>query len=193
MVVPRYGVWSNIKTRSKAANLILQVKPTEKPLKEDFFLCSFMAHQHRGKVLDFGSGFGRNSFILASRCEELWAYDFPNMLKFLEEDFRYKNFNNIRLSSNWEEVKKQRFDAVVCCISIQHLHIDDLRSFLDDFLEITNNLYVNTRSHLDFGKELVYPVLTEKWKVERVYGKTTEEQVSKMTGNKQYFVHLVPK
>jgi len=183
-----YRTWNTVTSRSKAANLILQVAPTEKILKEDYFIAKFMGFSYRGTVLDFGCGFGRNSFMLASRCGKLWAYDFPNMIKMLEEDFRFKNFNNIITSSNWEEVKKQQFDAIVCCISLQHLTKEDCIKYLSDFAEMTDNLYVNTRPHLDFKDGLIYPLLMEKWKAARIYNKCTEEDLK--TIKIQYFVHL---
>ena len=191
----RYKAWSNPNTIEAASQMILG-QHTAEPLNEDHFILDFMGFRHRGTVLDFGCGVGRNTFMLASRCREVIAYDFPNMLSLLRQDYRFLNFVNIHPVSSWSLVKRSRkLDAIVCCISLQHIHIDDLKSIVKDFSYLTDNLYVHGRATLDFTGDLIYPIISEHWDVKRIYGDSnpSSEKLLKMTGNDHYFAHYIPK
>lgn len=191
----KYKTWNTITDRAVAANLILQVPPTYEQLKEDLFIIDFL-ESSVNKVLDFGSGFGRNTFMLARTCDSVWAYDFPNMIQLLKEDSRFSNISNIMVSSDWNIVKQEKFDAIVCCISLQHIDKPELISYLSDFMIMTDNLYVHTRSFIDFSGELIYPLLTDKWRLKRIYGNITEDVIKTCKGDENhlhYFVHFKSK
>lgn len=102
----KYKVWNTITDRVVAANLILQVPPTYEQLKEDLFIIDFLENSVN-KIFDFGSGFGRNTFMLARTCNSVWAYDFPNMIQLLKEDPRFVSAFNIKTCSDWAVVKQE--------------------------------------------------------------------------------------
>ena len=190
----RYSYWAGINNRKDASVAVLQVKPTKGILRADQFIIDFMKDNHTNSILDFGSGYGRNTFALAGRTKIVWAYDFPNMIKLLTEDIRFKDYDNIHTTSNWEEVKEQQFDAIVCVIVLQHICCKDLESYLKDFLNISKNLYVQTRVYIDFTKEPIYPILTKYWKHCKSYsGKHTPEVLRTYKRNEHYCIHLIAK
>lgn len=190
----RYNYWAGINNRKNASVAVLQVKPTEGILRADQFIINFMKGNHTDSILDFGSGYGRNTFALADRTKAVWAYDFPNMIKLLVADTRFKDYANIHATSNWKEVKEQQFDAIVCVIVLQHIYYKDLESYLKDFLNMSKNLYVQTRAYIDFTKEPIYPILTKYWKHHRSYfEKHTPEALHTYKKHEHYCIHLIAK
>jgi SAM-dependent methyltransferase len=150
-----------------------------------------------GPILDFGCGIGRNTFLLASRSCLVVAYDFPNMIEQLCEDWRFGNFTNILGSSDWEDIRLGKFDAVLASICFQHIHPDDLRVYLKDLLGMTGHLYVRSRVCNDFEDTTpMLPIYEEHWKVERVIhtgGLKTLEHIREAGKLEHYSIELTPR
>ena len=90
------------------------------------------------RVLDFGCGFGRNTFYLASENKK-WTvvgYDNDAMLHKTQEysDLHYPDtqFDNIQFNSDWNQIKTQTFDWIICWLVLQHIYVKDLKVYLKE-------------------------------------------------------------
>ncbi|MFA6050309.1 MAG: class I SAM-dependent methyltransferase [Candidatus Paceibacterota bacterium] len=107
-------------------------------------------------ILDFGSGVGRNAFELSIHFKnaKILCYDSEQMNlaanKFAEEKYNRSasEFSNVSFTSDWEEVKKQKFDCIVAILVFQHIKESDLTLYLKNIKNITKKLIV-------FGRRLV--------------------------------------
>lgn len=193
-MISDYNIWTSITDRKRASNYILQVSPTNKILHGDPFIFELMDLKNTNKILDFGSGYGRNTFMLADRINDVWAYDFSNMIKLLKEDPRFKSYNNITVSDSWEEVKKEKFDGIVCIITLQHIKREDLLFYLKDFIKMTDILYIKTRSYIDFSQEQIYPLLNVYWKIDSILNNNmSEDDIKECSGNDNFCIRMVHK
>jgi SAM-dependent methyltransferase len=106
-------------------------------------------------ILDFGCGIGRNTFGIAlyARNWNIWGYDHENMIKRTSEyrDLKYPNklIGNAHFCSDWNAVRKMKFDAIFCSLVLQHILEKDLLSYIEDFKNITHRLIVSGRCFND--------------------------------------------
>lgn len=144
----------------------------------------------RESVLDFACGVGRNSYRLQNNFKNVYCYDLPNMIAIMRstEKFR-KDGNYLRVYDNWDNVSWRRFDAIFCCIALQHIYEEELMSYLKDFSRMTKNLYVFTRSYNDDNKKNMLELLEEYFWFVKALDKTYEE-VKAASGEDHYFVHM---
>lgn len=107
------------------------------------------------RILDFGCGFGRNAFGIASSNEK-WnvvGYDNDAMLGRVPE-FAAIHYNgvvpsNLSFSSDWDHLKTQTFDCIACIIVLQHIYEDALATYIADFKKMTKHLIVAGRRFND--------------------------------------------
>lgn len=107
------------------------------------------------RVLDFGCGFGRNAFGFSTHGQN-WrvvGYDNEAMLGRVAEfsDIHYggKIPFNLAFVSDWEQLKTQSFDCIVCSIVLQHIYEDALATYAKDFRGMTKHLIVTGRRFND--------------------------------------------
>ena len=111
------------------------------------------------RVLDFGCGLGRNFPYLRTAAAQVVGFDLPEMI----ERGRRESVAGpgVTLSSDWEWVRRQRFDCAFVCLVFQHIQPGDLlRRFLPDLATMTPWLYVLSRGWSDFGRRSVFELVT---------------------------------
>lgn len=125
--------------------------------KFDFWLTAAVGgmKSHPMRVLDFGCGIGRNTFGFA-KYAPAWTvvgYDNENMISRREEYYKLHYDlpmpSNAIFSSDWDEVKTQKFDIVFCCLVLQHIYEDALVQYISDFKKMTGRLFVTGRRSND--------------------------------------------
>lgn len=153
-----FNSWSNISNLpiDDVADYILTGKTVA-----DFYPDEWL-YKHIGdktlplSVLDFGCGIGRNTFGLGFYAPK-WTvigYDNPGMIGLTKEYFimkynRYNRLANVSFSENWSSLSGQCFDAIFCCIVLQHIYEQDLASYIQDFKKMTKRLIVFGRRFND--------------------------------------------
>jgi SAM-dependent methyltransferase len=99
-------------------------------------------------VLDFGCGLGRNFSYLQSIARRVVGFDLPPMIA------RCRALaapSADALSSDWDEVRAQRFDLIFASLVLQHVPEDWCRRALDDFATMAPAAYLLARGQGDFG------------------------------------------
>lgn len=141
-------------------------------------------------VLDFACGIGRNSYSLLKKFKKVTCYDLPNMIQIMKETDVYKEYGSLLpVYDSWEAVRGQQFDAIFCCLALQHIYEPELMQYLEDFRTMTNNLYVFTRSYNDDNKKLMLPMLLRKFDYVSAMGYTLEE-ITAMREEDHYMIRL---
>lgn len=113
-------------------------------------------------ILDFGSGVGRNAFPLSEYSDKwnITCYDNREMHEKAKEfaKTKYKkdasDFKNVNFLTDWEEVKKQKYDCIIAVLVFQHIKEEDLNLYLNDIRNMTKKLIVGGRRSLD---EITWP------------------------------------
>jgi SAM-dependent methyltransferase len=100
-----------------------------------------------GAVLDFGCGLGRNFPYLTSIAARVVGYDLPAMI----ERCRTAASAAAELSSDWEAVRRERFDFVFASLVLQHVPASVCGAALADFGRMAPITYLLARGQGDFG------------------------------------------
>ena len=127
-----------------------------------------------GTLLDFGCGVGRNLAALAVSGRQVWGYDLPNMIKLAHRDPDILSSPHIWVSDNWDTVKGRRFDAIFCCLVLQHMHPEEIASKLADFAGMTDTIYLQTRAYIDHDGGLIKDAIAPHWRIAKGYGISLE-------------------
>lgn len=99
-------------------------------------------------VLDFGCGVGRNFPYLKSIASQVVGFDLEPMIA----RCRALATETVdRLTSDWEDVSRRRFDLVFASLVLQHIDTDTCRGYLKDFAQMAPAIYLLTRLQSDFG------------------------------------------
>lgn len=188
----KYSFWNEVSDRATAHERILTGHRGDAVLPADPSLPEFIKDEKIKKVLDFGCGVGRNTFYFAEIYDDVWAFDWPNMTDMLKSDKRWKE--QFTVTNDWNEVKKQKFDAIFCSIVLQHITNPELDNYLKDMSTITDRLLVFTRGYLDKGQGDIFPHLYKHFKIkeetEVIPDRNANSAASKET---HYRLYLVPK
>jgi len=124
----------------------------------DKHLYSLFGHETESiKVLDFGCGICRNAGYLSQSYPNwnVYGYDNDNMLKHANTFCKQKyslNIStqlNLNLISNWDELKKEKFDVIFALLVFQHIHEEDINVYLKDIRNMTKKLIVFGRRYND--------------------------------------------
>jgi hypothetical protein len=107
------------------------------------------------------------------------------------EKFR-KDGHNLHTESTWRNLSWICFDAIFCCLALQHIYEEELMAYLQDFSFITKNLYVFTRSYNDDNKKNMLKLLERHFRFVKALGKSYEE-IQAASGEDHYFVHMEAK
>lgn len=99
-------------------------------------------------VLDFGCGLGRNFPYLHSIAERVVGYDLPEMI---ERCRALAPAPQAVLSSDWDELRRERFDFVFASLVLQHVPEAVCADTLADFARMAPVSYLLARGQGDFG------------------------------------------
>ncbi len=186
-------LWRNLKP-DNALNIILASTKYNNPHEAipNKVMISAIDKQHREKILDFGAGVGRNTYGLIDICNDVWAFDFPNMIDMLESNPIFLD-SCITTSSNWNEVRKDKFSAIFSIVVLQHIHKEVVRSYLKDFTYMTDNLYIQSRSYSDYERISMYDLITEHWEIDDTFPFSKDKTCSLAKEQDHYFIRLHPR
>lgn len=107
------------------------------------------------KVLDFGCGMGRNTFGIAYRFPkwQVFGYDSEGMIGKSKEycaiHYEGKVPPNLTFVTDWEKLRAEKFDKIICMIVLQHIYEADLAKYARDFKQMTHFLLVAGRRFND--------------------------------------------
>lgn len=102
--------------------------------------CSLLNNTKDKTVLDYGSGIGRNASYLTDNFKEVTFYDIPEMS------------NNFPCVS-WETAKSKKYDLVFGCFTFQFMSIESIKAAATELKDITQEIYLITRSYTDEGEK----------------------------------------
>lgn len=119
-------------------------------------------------VLDFGCGFGRNTFAMGL-YDDYWTivgYDNDSMLDKVNEfcNLHYGGEipKNVWFQSDWNRLIYHKFDTIFCCLVLQHIYEDALLKYISDFKNMTSKLIVfGRRFNDDIKKRSTWKIIEE--------------------------------
>ena len=117
------------------------------------------------RVLDFGCGVGRNTFAISEYSErwEVVGYDNQEMISKTPEykNIKYgqKDFEKVKFSCDWVDIKNKKFDCILCCLVLQHIREDELLSYIADFQRMAKRLVVAGRRVNDFTGRSTWSII----------------------------------
>ena len=109
------------------------------------------------KILDFGSGVGRNAFPMSDYSSK-WHIDCYDNIQmhhkaeqFLKERYnkQMSDYDRIKFLTNWQKVKENKYDCIVAILVFQHIIEPELVDYLNDIKKMTRKLVVAGRRCLD--------------------------------------------
>lgn len=162
--------WANVKSMSidAVSNLILTGRKAHET-KPDMWMWKYMGSLNQSmNILDFGCGFGRNTFGMALYSPQwnIIGYDNDEMLSKVQE-FYFINYKedmpfNVQFLSEWDKIKTRKFDIIFCCIVLQHIMECYIAQYVEDFMTMTSCLIVSGRRfNDDVGKKSTWSILEE--------------------------------
>jgi len=154
------NAWGKINSYNlnEVSDLILTGKSIEKATA-NFAIVNTIPKNQNMNVLDFGCGFGRNSFGWAKKFSQwhVTGYDHPDMIantsKYYEIHYEDTYPNNINFMTDWKLVSEQKFDYIICSLVLQHIMEEPLKEYLQCFKNMTNTLIVSGRRFNDDEKQ----------------------------------------
>jgi 2-polyprenyl-3-methyl-5-hydroxy-6-metoxy-1,4-benzoquinol methylase len=166
-----FNGWGKLsdKNLDEVSHLILTNKKACEFFTDDWLYDMIGFKEDNINVLDFGCGIGRNSFGMALHSP-IWnvvGYDNQQMINKTSEYQLLKYGNNIlpsnlTFSSNWDMLKESKFDGILCCLVLQHIHESDLNTYLTNFKKMTKIVIVHGRR---FNDDIINGVYKNTWKI----------------------------
>lgn len=187
-----YECWKNA-NKSNASKLITTADVDIEEMIPNKDLMNWIDVEDRGTVIDFGCGVGRNTFYLADICNKVHGFDFPNMLTMLKDRPMYTEYSNIGLYDDWKVLSEKDYDTVFCCISLQHFCSKDVLFYTKEFTRKAKSLYVHGRDFNDYNNDKMFELLSTYWKVDKIFGNTTLEQLSVLPRHRHFYAKWVVK
>ena len=171
-MIKTFNSWYDVKKLSldDVVDLVL-TNGTAETINSDMWLTPLIGDEFKSlSILDFGCGVGRNIFDFSRNFPnwKFYGYDNPHMLDKANEYSKLKfkktiyDYSNIELISNWEQLKKIKFDCIYATIVFQHIHENDLNLYLQDIKRITNKLIVSGRR---FNDDMVDGKYKNTWQI----------------------------
>lgn len=120
-----------------------------------------------GTLLDFGCGVGRNARYIAKNMQydQVYGYDFPNMISLVPED---STPAPIYFTNLTDVINHGPYDEILASLCFQHIHVDELRSLLTELTYLTKRLIVHSRTWLDHTFEPILPILKDFFSLEHI-------------------------
>jgi len=170
-----FNNWDNLNnvTLDKLAGLIITDKSVNNVSPDEFIYNYISNDQHL--ILDFGCGIGRNIFAIANNYPNvnIIGYDNSSMISRAEEysvlryNKKVKDYNNLKLISDWNQLKCLKFDFIFATLVFQHINELDLSLYLKDIKGMTEKLIVSGRRFNDEVENGVHKntweILQKKW------------------------------
>lgn len=162
--------WENVQKYDldTVSNLIMTGKTAKEAMPDTWLIKYIGDSSYRLKILDFGCGIGRNTFQigLSNPHWSVIGYDNENMISKTNDYYslHYSGLlpENVTFITNWDELKIQKFDTIFCCIVLQHIYEDTLKSYIHDFKQMTSNLIVaGRRFNDDVKRRSTWTILEE--------------------------------
>jgi SAM-dependent methyltransferase len=152
------GAWGKIGDYdlSKVTDLIVTGRTPEQA-KPDEWLWDWIGSDANKPltIMDFGCGMGRNSFGLANHFTN-WSvigYDSEGMIgktnEYCQLHYRGMIPRNLKFETDWERLRTQKFDKIICMLVLQHIFEEDLSKYAKDFKTMTKYLLVSGRRFND--------------------------------------------
>jgi len=184
--------WENLTAETAPEAIITGTKYSSETLHEHL-QAGWEFLPHGGSVLDFACGVGRNSYRLQRNFDCVDCYDLPNMIAIMRSTEKFKqDSHNLHIYADWESVVWRRYDAIFCCLALQHIYEAELMQYMADFAKMTKHLYVFTRSYNDDRKKNMLKLMERHFTFVEALGKTYEE-IAAMREEDHYFVHMEAK
>jgi SAM-dependent methyltransferase len=125
--------WEDIDNEKDAAFYILGTREYSGTLRPDAgMLRELIPAGASWRVLDMACGLGRNLAWLCAHAPgcDLWGYDLPNMIGMARGYLgRHASGHSIRLTSDFSEVGRTSFDAVIVTLVFQHIRPERLDEY----------------------------------------------------------------
>lgn len=192
--VGKYDPWEKVADLNVAREIVLTGwgSKTDKLPSDDWLFDQF--NGWGGRVLDFGCGVGRNIVALSKRNHEVVGFDFPSMIQLLGKE-KGSLPSNVRLETDWEKVKAERFDVTVATLVFQHIHQADLWLYLEDLISMTRSICIHSRVRDDFAGPRIPDILRPRWKFAKVFypANGTLDDVLRMGPEDHFSAKLEPK
>jgi SAM-dependent methyltransferase len=122
--------------------------------------------KHSGSILDFGCGAGRNLKYLINHYNNVYGYDYPNMLKLVSRETR--EAENLILLNNLNSVLIRTYDEILFSLVLQHIHPDELRDILGEISSLAPRFIIHSRIWVDFTLEPIMPILEEFFTIDMI-------------------------
>lgn len=134
---------------------------------QDPLIKKYIGYHHHITVLDFGCGIGRNAIPLALENTGwiISVYDNPEMVKqmhkFCVEKYKINltDISNIKIYTDWNEVKSQSFDYIYSTLVFQHINEQTINFYIEDIKVMTHNLIISGRRYNDDGNKNTWQIL----------------------------------
>ena len=121
---------------------------------------------HKGSILDFGCGAGRNLKYLVNNYSWVYGYDYPNMLSFVpRETLEYKN---LYLTSDYNKILDHMYDEVLFSLVLQHIHPTEIEFILESIILRSPRFIIHSRTWVDFTFEEILPILLRYLDIESI-------------------------
>lgn len=152
-----FGYWNKEYSMEYLLNLIITGANSIDMFEPDYYTINTIATNEPLKILDFGCGIGRNS-IYMGLTNENWSivgYDNETMIKHaaVYSNLKYgkhiESISNLKLTNDWEDVIKNKYDLVLSTYVLQHISECDLNIYLPTIKKITNKFIITSRRCLD--------------------------------------------
>jgi 2-polyprenyl-3-methyl-5-hydroxy-6-metoxy-1,4-benzoquinol methylase len=161
--------WDKFQTYEDNARAIISSDPIKfRPEDTVLSFCGDVTDKLR--ILDFGCGMGRNTFELSlNRPWEVVGYDNSSMIKHVGEFCQtwYKkpmsDFPDVSFTDNWDELRTQKFDCILCCLVFQHVPEVDICRYLEDFKNMTKKIVI-------YGRRAHDSIDGNTWRIMEKYG-----------------------
>ena len=150
----------------KVAGMILSGRSAIEATPSSWLLQVLPSTSEPIRLLDFGCGFGRNTFYFATAAPK-WnvvGYDNKVMLsrccEYYGVHYNTEEFPvNVEFSNDWGRLKEEKFDVILCSLVLQHIFEEDLFNYMEDFKHMAKTLVVSGRRHNDEKKTSTWLLL----------------------------------
>lgn len=160
-------IWMNA-TAEDAGDLILTGYSgdfKDMPVYEEVISLTKRLDGRSQYALDFGCGVGRNTSNLTKNYKKVVGFDLPSMIALVPED---NQSNNILYTSDWDVVKRFKFDLVLASLVFQHIEDSELDLYLNDLSQIADRMVLHSRTWIDHSASQVLPIVEKYFIIDTI-------------------------